>query len=464
MSGAAIEASADPAATEAGLLATCATLVERALAAGADEAEVYAVSSRAVSVRYEKGDLQLAQVDEGTSVGLRVFRGRRLGFASTNQSGPAAVQAAVTDALALAGFSRPDDANVLPGSRRLQRLPSLVEPALAALPVEAAVEQARALVDAVEAVDRRISIDQASVEVSSTSVALATSTGIAVAESDAALSLVLFGMAVDGDDVGGFDSQGDALRRAALLPAAREAVVARFCETVLGNLGAGEARSYRGPVLFAPDAFAEIFIEPLVAAASAIAVQRGRSALAGKVGQAVASPAFHLHDDPSDVELAGAASFDREGQPCGRFAVMEGGVLAGLLYNAYAARVDGVVSTGHAAGGPRAAPGLGCHALVVAPGPGGQAADMLAALGRGLLVQRFSGSVDPASGDFSGVAKSARWVEGGRVVRPVRETLISGNAFALLGKLLLLSGERERLGGSARMPWALVDEVSVTAG
>ena len=83
---------------------------------------------------------------------------------------------------------------------------------------------------------------------------------------------------------------------------------------------------------------------------------------------------------------------------------------------------------------------------------------------RGLLVQRFSGSVDPASGDFSGVAKSARWVEEGEEQRSVRETLFSGNAFELLGRLIALSSTSEVVMGSAIAPWALIDDVSVTAG
>jgi PmbA protein len=89
---------------------------------------------------------------------------------------------------------------------------------------------------------------------------------------------------------------------------------------------------------------------------------------------------------------------------------------------------------------------------------------MLAALDKGLFVQRFSGTVDPASGDFSGVAKSARWVEGGCVVRSLRETLISGNAFELLKRVEGLSSVTESIFGSARAPFALIDGLSVTAG
>ena len=117
-----------------------------------------------------------------------------------------------------------------------------------------------------------------------------------------------------------------------------------------------------------------------------------------------------------------------------------------------------------AAGGARAVPGLGPHALTVSGGDGGDAAALRTTLGKGLVVQRFSGSVDPASGDFSGVAKSARWVEGGEEVRSVRETLFSGNAFELLGKVLALSSSPEVVMGGCRAPWALIDDVSVVAG
>ncbi len=101
---------------------------------------------------------------------------------------------------------------------------------------------------------------------------------------------------------------------------------------------------------------------------------------------------------------------------------------------------------------------------MIAPGRGGSRADLERALGRGLYVQRFSGTIDGASGDFSGVAKSSRWIENGAVSAPVRETLIAGNVFALLPKIAALASISERVSGEARVPYALVDGVTVTAG
>lgn len=446
------------------LLERCQRVVECGVALGANEAEAYATRSQSIAVRFEKGDLKLAQVDDGSSIGLRTFKDQRLGFSSTNQGDERALEQVAHDALALSAFAPPDVHNRLPHARAIPQHASLVEPALAACDVDTAVEFGREFVARVRAVDRRLSIDSAACELSRVTHAIHSSRGVRAAQSDASISLQVMGMAIDGEDVGGFHYAGDSLRRLDDVAPAIERLIEQFATVALGNLAAGKAESYVGPVLLSPDALLAILISPLVSASSAIAVQRGRSALAGRIGERIGTSALHVHDDATDRSLGGAGAFDREGQPTTRFAIVENGVLSSYLYNAYAAAVSGTHSTGHAQGGARSVPGLGAHAVVVSAGDGGDAAAMLVRLRRGLFVQRFSGTVDPASGDFSGVAKSARWVENGVVVRPVRETLLSGNAFRALANVLSLSTSLERCMGAARAPFALVDGISVTAG
>lgn len=454
----------DPVRAERELLERSQQLLERALALGADEAEVCAAGWRSISVRFEKGDLKLAQVDQSSTLGLRVFRGRRLGFSSTNQVGQAAVESCARDALALAALAPPDPHNVLPASRPLGPDLYLLHPAVADVSVDRVLGIGCDLVQRSKAGDPRLSIDNASVDATAVARSLVSSRGIRASESDAQVSCSVVGMAIDGADVGGFHYTGDCVRDLALVDPAVQAAAREFSEVSLGNLGARRAASYTGPVLFAPDALLDIFVSPILSAASAIAVQRGRSPLAGKIGSAVASPSITILDDPSDRTLAGASAFDREGQPCGRFGIVERGLLASYLYNGFAAAVEGRASTGHAAGSPRSVPGLASHAVSVLPGSGGGRSDLQRALGRGLYVQRFSGTVDAASGDFSGVAKSARWIEGGEVAYPVKETLIGGNVFDLLKRVLALSSQAERCSGEARAPYALLDAVAVTAG
>ncbi len=439
-------------------------LLERAKAAGLDEAEVLACGSETISVRMEGPELKLTSVDRGAGIGLRVFHDHRAGFASSNQASEAAMERSVSGAQALAAAAPVDAANeLLPPSPTIRNLP-VPDKELCSLPVTEVIERARDLAARALAVDPRLHLDDSQVVLSRGAAALHSTTGAAASEASASLTLSLFGMAVEGQDVGGFDYWGAHALNLTTFEERADDAIERFTAAALGNLGASAASSYRGPVLFSPAAFMEVFVDPLVHAASAIAVQRGRSCLAGKLGESIASSSLSVLDDPTRTDLRGQCTFDREGQPTSPFSIVQAGTLQAWLHNGYTAKVGGVATTGHAQGGPRAVPGLGPHALCVEPGKGGDSNSMLAHLGTGLVVGRFSGSVDPSSGDFSGVAKSARWVENGEIVRSVRETLFSGNLFELLPQLVQLSSSAESVMGSASAPWALVDGVAVTAG
>ncbi len=444
-------------------------LLDLAMRAGAGEAEVFGQSGTSLSAKVEKGDLGQVSADEGSTLGLRVIIDGRLGFASTNQTGTESLEAVASDAVAIAKMSPADKANVLPEPETIPdeaRFGYRVDPTLASLGVAEVVERAQELAAKAGEPDARISIDQASFSVVSGATVVLSSRGIDQRDEDAALTMSLMALANDGDDTGGMDYRGAVVRDAASVSAELARIADEVATACIANLGATSGKTYRGAVAFAPSAFATAILGPLFGSASAIAVQRGRSAFIGKLGASVA-PGIDVLDDPTDREAAGACAFDREGCAARPFTLVEDGQLMSFFHNTYSAAVDGARTTGHAQGGARGVPGLGLHAVVVGPtaadAPEDEAA-LLAALVSGLYVQRFSGTVDPASGDFSGTAKSARWIEDGQVVRSVQEVMLSGNAFEMLRGGITLSRAQERLGGSSRIPWALVDGVSVTAG
>ncbi|QDV07279.1 peptidase PmbA [Planctomycetes bacterium Poly30] len=444
-------------------------LLQMAHEAGATGAEVYGYGGTSLSAKVEKGDLGQVQADEGSTLGLRVLIDGRLGFASTNQMRPEALRAAAVDAVAIAKLSPPDEANVLPEPDEVDdshRMRHHLDPALAGIDVAQVVARAQALSQTAVDHDARVSVDQASFSVVSGASVVVSSRGIRQSDEDAALTMSLMGLAVDGAETGGFDYRGAVVRNSSQVEAELQRIAREVARACIGNLGATAGKTYKGPVAFAPAAFASSFLSPLLGSISAIAVQRGRSALADKIGEKIA-PGLTLIDDPTDPKVAGARAFDREGLPARKIHLVDDGVLRTFIHNTYSAAVGKTKSTGHAQGGPRSVPGLGCHAIRIESSLADGLADeaeMLAALGTGLYIQRFSGSVDAASGDFSGTAKSARWVENGVVVRSVNEVMLSGNAFKLLNGSTQLTRATERVGGSSQIPWALVDGVSVTAG
>ena len=98
------------------------------------------------------------------------------------------------------------------------------------------------------------SVDQASFSAVSGGNLVVSTEGVHQYDDDAALSLSLMALAVDGDETGGFDYRGVAIRDHADLERERARVAREVAESCIGNLGARAGRSYQGPVLFAPGA------------------------------------------------------------------------------------------------------------------------------------------------------------------------------------------------------------------
>jgi PmbA protein len=142
--------------------------------------------------------------------------------------------------------------------------------------------------------------------------------------------------------------------------------------------------------------------------------------------------------------------------------VIEGGVLRNFLYDAYTARKDGRSSTGHAGGGAGSVPSVATTNVVWSAGDT-PLADMVSGIDKGLLVTRFSGNVDPVSGDFSGSVKGGHMIRGGSLAEPLCGTMIAGNTFELLPGVSAVSQERERL-FSDDLPYVRLDGVAVSSG
>jgi len=141
--------------------------------------------------------------------------------------------------------------------------------------------------------------------------------------------------------------------------------------------------------------------------------------------------------------------------------ILERGVVVSLLHNAYSAAALSQPNTAHAVGSAQTVPAIGPTNLAILPGSASKD-DLIAEIRQGLLVTRFSGNVDPVSGDFSGVAKGAQLIADGRLERPVSGTLIAGNVFECLETLSGVSQEEETI-VSLTLPYVRVEGISVTA-
>ncbi|MCK5586253.1 TldD/PmbA family protein, partial [Candidatus Bipolaricaulota bacterium] len=141
--------------------------------------------------------------------------------------------------------------------------------------------------------------------------------------------------------------------------------------------------------------------------------------------------------------------------------LIDSGVAAALMHNAYTAVAMNVANTSHSSGSARSTPGISPTNLSIRPGEASKD-ELIGDIKQGLLVNRFSGSSNPISGDFSGVAKAAYLIKDGKLDRPVSGTLIAGNVFEALQNLSGMSSETERV-FAATLPYLRLEGVSVTA-
>jgi predicted Zn-dependent protease len=153
--------------------------------------------------------------------------------------------------------------------------------------------------------------------------------------------------------------------------------------------------------------------------------------------------------------LSGATAFDSEGSATRPLALVTAGILDTCLESCRSAHRRGTRTTGH----PRGQ----LHAPVITGG--GLSPEALAApAGEYLVGMGFSGHIEYTSGDFSGVLKNSRWCNTAKGIDvPLIETMISGNVFELLHRIVAV-GRQEDLYGYARIPWMLVEGVEVSAG
>jgi PmbA protein len=439
------------------LIHQCRQAMKRTQRLGADAAEVYGQTVDSTSSTIEKNDLQISQSRRETAIGIRAFVGDRIGFASTNAL--EALETACHDAVTLAKASPGDPHNVLPPPGEIQFLDGIYDPGADTFRAQDAVEQAIRMLEVARSIDRRLVLGEAEFSAEIAERAIVNTLGHHAHEKASLFSYFALATAREGGKVSNFDFRFGAARSVGEVDV--EPITRRACETALGSLGAERGRSFSGQILLSPNAVHEILTALLLFQVSARNALRGMTRWGSAVGERVAAPTLSVIDDGRLPGGVATASFDREGVPHKKLALIEDGRLTSLLHNTYSAHALNTCNTGHAAGSAQSLPTIGPTNLSIPPGEVAKE-DLLSEMRQGLLVRRFSGNVDPISGDFSGVAKAAHLVESGKLTRPVSGSLIAGNVFEALSTLSGVSNERERV-FNFTLPYLRFERISVTA-
>jgi PmbA protein len=212
-------------------------------------------------------------------------------------------------------------------------------------------------------------------------------------------------------------------------------------------LGAQKPPTGSRSVVFDPWVAGE-FLDLVAGLLCADQVQRGKSLLAGKLGQSVGSSVITFVDDPRRAGGLASSLFDDEGAPTQRKTMIEGGVVKEFFYDAYTAAREKRASNASAGRGSyRGLPSPGCTNFFLAPGKMTREA-LLSSTEDGLLVLDVMGMhmADPISGEFS-VGVSGLLIEKGKLAKPVKAAMISGNLLELLGRVDAVADDLTFYGG-----------------
>lgn len=435
----------------------CREALELTKGHGADEVEIFAQTSHAISADIEKHDLQTSSSQQETMVGIRALVNQQVGFACTNVLDE--MDATCADAVKLAKASPRDDNNVLPSPVPFEPVPDLYDPEAEAFSVSDAVQQTIRMIETADSIDSRLVLGGGTFAVNLQTRCIVTSRGIDLAENSSLFTYYALATAKDGKDVSNMAFHFDATHSVNRIDVM--SVAARACQDALGSLGAKKGESFVGPIILAPSAVQAVLVNLFAFQLNAKNAVRGSSRWGKMLGEAIAHSSLTVTDNGRMDGGVATESFDREGMPHRGLTLIDSGVATALMHNAYTAIALGAVNTSHGSGSARSTPGISPTNLSIKPGKASQD-ELIGGIKQGLLVNRFSGSSNPISGDFSGVAKAAYLIKDGKLDRPVTGTLIAGNVFEVLQSLSGVSSETERV-FTATLPHLRLEGISITA-
>ena len=386
----------------------------RTLGASGTDVEVSESHGQVVTVRM--GEIETIEYNRSKDLGVTVYFDKRTGYASSSDFSPQAIADTVRAAVSIARFTASDDAN------------GLAEPELLArdiadldlyhpwdLPVEKAIEMARASEAAAFRLDPRLSnSDGASVSCQQHQAVAATSNGF-LGEHRSSRHYISCGVIAAENGQMQRDDWYASERSADALPSPE--VIGDYAgRRALARLRGRKLKTMRVPVLFeAP--LATGLIGAFVSAVSGGSLYRKSSFLLDSLGKQVFSPIVQLREEPHLKRGFASSYFDDDGVATHPRDVVSDGVVQGYFLGVYSARKLGMKTTGSAGGSQN---------LILKSGQD-DFAQMIKRMRRGLLVTELMGQgINLITGDYSRGA-AGFWVEGGEIRYPVEEITIAGN-------------------------------------
>ncbi len=410
-------------------------ILDRALANGGEFAELFLEDTTADALFWDDGKLDRASAGRERGAGLRVVDGELNWFANSNDASPDGL-------LALAGRMAHNLARARAArSQSFSIAAADPPPAVSVWPDDVPVAEKTGRLVCADRVCRGYDprVTQATLTLSTVRrrTVIANSTGT-LAVSDTPL-LTFTGAAV-ARERGELRSGREATSATAGWEFLSEQEVERVARTAARvaclQLEADPAPSGAMPVVLSSQAGGTMIHEACGHGLEADFYLKGLSIYSGRLGQKVAGEKISVVDDGTLPGRRGTSRVDDEGCPTRRVALIEGGVLVGLLHSRETARRLNMAATGN---GRREShhhlPIPRMRNTFIQQGED-DPEEIVASVAEGLFVaQMGGGEVDIVSGNFVFHCSEAYRIRRGKVAAPVRDATLTGAGPAVLGSI-----------------------------
>jgi PmbA protein len=435
--------------------------VKTALKKGAAEAEAYVYEGQATNVGIERGQITKSNriIDRG--IGIRIAVNKAVGFAYTNIiASQNAVENTILKALSAARASKPDpDWKELTEKKPYASVKKIFDPKILELRSEGLVDIASSMLDAAVGVNKRVFPIEGGAGAAYIASAISNSNGVAAFDRGTVIECSLAAVAKEKTRVTPVCFEFNAERAYDVDPAWVGKEAARLAVSALKTK---QIKTETTKLVLTQFALQELLYFTLINAVKADNIQRNQSPFQGRIGEKVVSENVTIYDDGLFPDGLRTWTFDGEGAPQQKTALIEKGVLHGFIYDNYTAKKEGVESTGNASrAGYLSTPSIEATNFHITPG--NKTPDQLISeVDDGLIIYYLQGahSSNPVSGEFSVVATPAWKIRKGEITHATRGVMLAGNIFEALKNVSIVANNERKM-GQLIAPWILVENVRV---
>ena len=404
-----------------------ATVLNRAKAFGATEADLLVAEGDSVSVQVRMSEVDRLSKAREKVLGIRVFFGKRSASSSTSDFSKASLERLVSDTCSLAKAVVEDATSGLPLPDQMAvDFPDMDMKDSRQLTVDEEIDLAKRTEQSAFTADSRITNSEgAECSAGYGSILLANSHGFIGSYASSSYSLSVSPIALDSQNGGMQRDYWYSVKQKFHELDSPEQVGQEATRRTVRRLGSRSIPTQEVPVIFDPE-IAKGLLGHIASAVSGYSIYKGASFLMGQLGKSIASESVTVVDDGRLANGLGSRPFDGEGLPTRKNVIVDKGVLTSYLLDTYSGRKLGMASTGNASRSVGENPTVGTTNLFLSPGPYSPE-EILKSVKRGLLVTELIGfGVNMVTGDYSRGAVGF-WIENGEIVHPVEEVTIAGN-------------------------------------